>query len=721
MGSNASFIALIPKVTDAILVSDFRPISLIGSVYKVVTKILANRLATVISVLVSDTQSAFVANRQILDGPFILNELLAWCKRKKKQAMIFKVDFAKAYDSVRWDYLLDVLHAFGFGPNWCKWIRGTFSSSMASVLVNGSPSSEFPFFCGLKQGDPLAPYLFILIMESLHISFSKALSDGVFKGIQINESMVVSHLFYADDAIFIGEWSDSNMGNIVKILRCFFLASGLKINIQKSQIMGVGVHRNQISQAASLIGCSVMQAPFRYLGVMVGDCMSRLSAWSDTVHKLHQRLSKWKVKTLSIGGRLTLLKSVLGASPLYNLSIFKVPKGILKEMETIRSNFFKGADQSDSKISWVAWEKVLASKKNGGLGVSSFYALNRALLLKWVWRFISQDGSLWYRVIQALYGSSFDSHSVQFPSLWCSILREMYALIPKGFNFVSHCKKQIGDGSCSRFWYDPWTSDQPLRTMFPRIFALETNKDSTVEAKLRFFSVETSLRRPVRDGAERQQWDELCAILDPVILSPSKDRWICDLSGDGAFRVKEVRSLLDNILLPSFDVSTRWVKFIPIKINIFAWRARLDRLPTRSNLVRRGVVMDSDLCPVCGLVTEDIAHVLFRCDLVGLTFRKICRWWELDWQVLMSFEDWNDWFSAIRLSSKVKLMLEGVCYVAWWHIWAFRNHLIFDATPPRRSMIFDDIVSRSYYWCVNRCNVHFSWETWLKNPNLISL
>ncbi|GKF61941.1 RNA-directed DNA polymerase, eukaryota [Tanacetum coccineum] len=177
-----------------------------------------------------------------------------------------------------------------------------------------------------------------------------------------------------------------------------------------------------------------------------------------------------------------------------------------------------------------------------------------------------------------------------------------------------------------------------------------------VEAKLRFFSVETSLRRLVRNGAERQQWDELCAILDPVILSSSKDRWICDLSGDGAFRVKEVHSLLDNILLPSFDVSTRWVKFIPIKINIFAWRARLDRLPTRSNLVRRGVVMDSNLCPVCGLVTEDIAHILFRCDLAGLTFRKICHWWELDWKVLMSFENWNDWFSAIRLSSKVKFV-----------------------------------------------------------------
>nr|GEZ04378.1 RNA-directed DNA polymerase, eukaryota [Tanacetum cinerariifolium] len=312
MGSNASFIALIPEVTDAKFVTDFKPITLIGCVYKVVMKILANRLAMVITDL--------------------------------KQAMIFKVDFAKAYDSVRWDYLLDVLHAFGFGPNWCKWIRGMFSSFIASVLVNGNPSSEFPFFCGLKQGDPLAPYLFILIMESLHIFFSRATS------------------------------------------------AGLKINIQKNQILGVGVHRNHVNQTALLIGYTVMQTPFRYLGVMVGGCMARKSSWSDIVHKSHHRLSKWKVKTLSIGGRLTLLKSILGATPLYNMSIYKVLIGILKEMESIRSNFFKGADHSDRKISWVSWEKVLASKQNGGPGVSSFYALNRALLLKWVWRFISQTG-----------------------------------------------------------------------------------------------------------------------------------------------------------------------------------------------------------------------------------------------------------------------------------------------------------------------------------------
>ncbi|GKE89899.1 RNA-directed DNA polymerase, eukaryota, partial [Tanacetum coccineum] len=138
-GCNSSFIALIPKVVDAKFVKDFRPISLIGCVYKVVTKILANRLALVISDLVSDTQSAFVSGRQILDGPFILDEILNWCKRKKSKALLFKVDFAKAYDSVRWDYLIDVLEAFGFGTTWCNWIRGTLCNAKASILVNGSP------------------------------------------------------------------------------------------------------------------------------------------------------------------------------------------------------------------------------------------------------------------------------------------------------------------------------------------------------------------------------------------------------------------------------------------------------------------------------------------------------------------------------------------------------------------------------------------------------
>nr|GEZ18526.1 RNA-directed DNA polymerase, eukaryota, reverse transcriptase zinc-binding domain protein [Tanacetum cinerariifolium] len=154
----------------------------------------------------------------ILDGPFIINEILHWCKRKNKHALFFKVDFAKAYDSVRWDYLIDVLEAFSFGPKWCQWIRGTFSFAKASVLVNGSPSNEFSFHCGLKQGDPLALFLFIFVMESLHLSFSRVVEAGMFKGIRLGSSLSLSHLFYADDALIIGEWSRNNLRCIINVL-----------------------------------------------------------------------------------------------------------------------------------------------------------------------------------------------------------------------------------------------------------------------------------------------------------------------------------------------------------------------------------------------------------------------------------------------------------------------------------------------------------------------
>ncbi|GJT87385.1 kinase-like domain-containing protein [Tanacetum coccineum] len=208
-------------------------------------------------------------------------------------------------------------------------------------------------------------------------------------------------------------------------------------------------------------------------------------------------------------------------------------------------------------------------------------------------------------------------------------------------------------------------------------------------------SVSASFHRDVRDGAERQQWDDLSSILNLVVLSSSKDRWTCDLSGDGEFKVKVIRNFIDDLFLPSSDVATRWVKFIPIKVNVFSWRARRDRLPTRVNLSRRGVLLDSHLCPLCNAAMEDVQHVFFRCDVARVVLRKICRWWDLDWQEICSFSDWDAWFLSFRLSSRLKSILEGVFYVAWWRIWRLRNQLVFDASPPNRSTIFDDIVSCS--------------------------
>ncbi|GJZ59368.1 RNA-directed DNA polymerase, eukaryota [Tanacetum coccineum] len=535
-GCNSNFIALIPKILDANMVKDFRPISLIGSLYKIIAKILANRLVGVLGDLVNEVQSAFVADRQILDGPFILDEVLQWCRRKKKHALIFKVDFEKAFDSVRWDFVDDVLNKFGFGERWRTWIQSCLRSSRGSILVNGSPTEEFQFFRGLKQGDPLSPFLFILIMESLHISFQRVVDAGLFTGIKINSMVNLSHLFYADDAIFLGQWSELNIDSLVRVLDCFFRASGLRINMCKSKIMGVNVEDGMVKNAASKLGCLVLKTPFTYLGTKVGGNMSRKQAWKEVVDKVLSRLSRWKMKLLSIGGRLTLLKSVLGSMPIFHMSIFKVPSSILKSLESIRSRFFNGQDPKSNKASWVKWNKVLTPKDKGGLGVSSLFALNRGLMLKWVWRFYSQKCSLWTKVIKAIYGEDGNLNkdvSGGVRTCWTLIVHEVRVLQGRGINVADYIRLKLGNGENTRFWVDNWYEGGVIKELFPRMFALELNKNATVSSKLNASSLDNSFRRKARSGIEEMQLNSLAEISRMTTLVPCEDSYVWTLESDG--------------------------------------------------------------------------------------------------------------------------------------------------------------------------------------------
>ncbi|GKD22429.1 RNA-directed DNA polymerase, eukaryota, reverse transcriptase zinc-binding domain protein [Tanacetum coccineum] len=678
----------------------------------------------VISTLVSDVQSAFISNRQILDGSFILNELISWCKAKKSKTMVFKVDFEKAYDSVRWDFLDDLLGKFGFGSKWRGWIKGCLTSTKGSILVNGNPTAEFKFYKGLKQGDPLSPFLFILVMESLHFSFNQVLNAGLFKGVRIDNSLTLSHLFYADDAVFIGKWDKSNLITLVNMLKCFFLASGLKINIHKSKLMGIGVSQEDVSSAADFIGCSTLSMPFNYLGTKVGGGISRSNSWDDIIAKVSSRLSKWKLKTLSIGGRLTLIKSVLSSMPLYHMSIYKVPIGVLNKLESLRRNFFNGVDSNERKFSMCGWKKVLASKNKGGLGVSSLFAFNRALLFKWIWRFISQDSSLWSRFIKAMYG---DRGSIDNPgalsrkSPWSDIIKEVTALSRKGINFLSFIKKKVGNGEHTCFWEDAWLDDCPLKSSFPRLYALENVKQVSVASKIADSSLSSSFRRVPRGGIEEEQLLLLVDKISLVLLSNSLDRWSWTLTSSGEFSVKSARNHIDDVLLPSHGSATRWVNKVPIKINILAWKVCKDILPTRFNLSLRGVDINSILCPVCHMAGESSSHMFFSCNVARLLFQKITRWWDLDVVDLFSYEDWISWLSSLRLSKGAKSILEGVIYVSWWAIWKYRNQVIFGSSPPRLHLIFDEIVLMSFTWCSNRSNGSFDWNILLKFPSSLFL
>nr|KAJ0184488.1 hypothetical protein LSAT_V11C900478770 [Lactuca sativa] len=201
--------------------------------------------------------------RNILDGPLIINELCGWAKSIKKQILLFKVDFDKAFDSLNWKYLDSLLSQMGFG--------GYLSSSRASVVVNDSPTRELNITKGVKQGDPLSPFLFIIAMEGLNAVMKTTVEKGIFTGIKVpGEGPIISHLFYADDALFVGEWSRSNLKNLSSILKCFHVSSGLKVNFHKSKVFGVGASNIETSQWAHILGCESGSLPFTYLGVPVG-------------------------------------------------------------------------------------------------------------------------------------------------------------------------------------------------------------------------------------------------------------------------------------------------------------------------------------------------------------------------------------------------------------------------------------------------------------------
>ncbi|GJY94314.1 RNA-directed DNA polymerase, eukaryota [Tanacetum coccineum] len=376
-GCNSSFIALIPKVLDAKHLNDFRPISLIG--------------------------------RQINDGPLILNEIISWCKYRKEQSLMFKVDFQKAFDLVRWDHLDDILRKLGFGDKW--------------------------------QGDPLSPFLFIPVMQSLHISFQRLIDRGLFTPILIGKDNMIpiSHLFYVDDAMFIGTWSCSNVNALMMMLQWFFLASGLKVNVHKSCIYGVGVRLADIKDLADRYGCLANNLPFTYLCVKVGANMNRMDSWNDVVKKVKNMLSTWKAKTLSVGGRLTLIKSVLGTIPTYYMSLFKAPEGVLSHLEGL-----------------------LVHGINGSLN------------------------------------SSFRSNS--HGSVWIGMLKAIAKLKSKGINLLEFCKLVIGNGNSTKFWHDKWYDDIIFKEKIHRLYNLETQKDVSVAHKLQCHDLASSFRRPPRSA-----------------------------------------------------------------------------------------------------------------------------------------------------------------------------------------------------------------------------
>ncbi|KAL8519786.1 hypothetical protein ACS0TY_010647 [Phlomoides rotata] len=319
-GANPSFITL------------RKFLSLIGSMYKIIVKILACRLSKVMDQIIDDSQSTFIKGRNILDGMVILNEAIDESKRYKRPSCFFKVDFAKAFDSVNWNFLDDMMKKLNFSGKWRNWIR----ECVSSVLVNGSPSDEFKLQRGLRQGDPLSPFLFLIVAKGLNILTKRAVELKLLEPIEIgHRSIKVPILQYADDTIFMCSGDAKNMQVMKGLLRLFEFMSGLKVNFQKSKLFACYLEDERIGSFEQVLNCAMEPLPIQYLGMKLGGLHGREVFWNDLIIKVRNRINQWDGRHISLACRATLVQSVLSAMPIYYLSFFLLPKSVIKKLTSL--------------------------------------------------------------------------------------------------------------------------------------------------------------------------------------------------------------------------------------------------------------------------------------------------------------------------------------------------------------------------------------------------
>jgi hypothetical protein len=407
---NSTFISLIPKVQGAKEVKDFRPISLVGGVYKIISKVLANRMRKVMDKIISKPQNAFVKGRQILDSVLIANECLDSRIKSEEPGVLCKLDMEKAYDHVDWSFLLYLLRRCGFGEKWCSWIQHCISSVRFSVLINGVPSGFFGCSRGVRQGDPLSPFLFVLVMEAFSRMLGAFTERGLISGFSVGSSgqdrVNVYHLLFADDTLVFCGANTSQIRHLGALLVCFEAVAGLKVNLSKSILIPVG-HVENVGQLAGLLGCGFGEVPLKYLGLPLGASFKLKSMWVGLEDMMLRRLAPWKRLYLSKGGRVTLIKSTLSNMPTYMLSLFPIPIAVAKRLEKIQRDFLWGGMNDDFKYHLVEWDKVCTPIDEGGLGIRNIRRFNQALLGKWLWRFAHEEGAWWRSVLVAKYGSDW--------------------------------------------------------------------------------------------------------------------------------------------------------------------------------------------------------------------------------------------------------------------------------------------------------------------------
>jgi hypothetical protein len=465
---NSTYIALIPKIANPNCVTEFRPINLCNVFYKLVAKTLANRLKNVLPDIISPNQSAFIPGCLITDNVLAAYETLHTMHTKmwgKVGYMAVKLDMSKSYNRVEWNFLEAVMVQMGFNRRWVDLIMMCVKSANFAILVNGTLTGRIYPSRGIRQGDPISPYLFLLCAEALSTLLTRADTSGDLTGVPTSKrGPRLNHLFFADDSLLFCKATTYHWRKLTALLQSYERASGQRLNQAKTSIFfsrnTTTAIKEEILREADLPSS---QRYDTYLGLPALVGKSRNQAFKSIKERVWKRLSDWKLNFLSHVGKEILLKAVIQAIPTYSMSMFMLPKGLCVDINSMMQKFWWGQQENFSRIHWMSWSRMGIPKNRGGMGFRDLGSFNTTLLAKQGWRLLKSPISLAARILKAKYfpnGSFLKAKLGSKPSFaWRSIYGAR-DLLEAGLFW------RIGNGKEVCIWGNSWIPQHSTYRIF---------------------------------------------------------------------------------------------------------------------------------------------------------------------------------------------------------------------------------------------------------------